>query len=141
MVKNNKVYLLGLLLVTVLAACGGPQVSPVIEDNPIDSIEQVEQNEQVEEAKQEEAVTSEEISIVTCYGPEIHPIGQEIASQYEEVTYEQIMGWFCNGAEFENILVALQTAKQTGEPAEIFLEMVAKGQTWEEIWQSVGLTD
>lgn len=133
--------LFGLLIVVLLAGCGQTQSNPVIDDVPTSGNEQVEQGDDVNEAGQDEALTSGENTIVTCYGSEIHPIGQEIASQYEEVTYEQVMDWFCNGANFEDILVALQTAKQTGEPAQSLLEMLAAGQTWDEIWQSVGLTD
>jgi len=76
-----------------------------------------------------------------CLGPEIHPMGQEIADQFDEATYEEVMTWFCNGAEFEDILVALQTAKDTGELAEDLLKTLAEGQTWEEIWDAIGYTD
>ena len=76
-----------------------------------------------------------------CYGPELNQVGQGIADKFEQATYEQVMLWFCNGAEFENILVALQTEELTGNPAEEMLIMVAVGQTWEEIWQSIGLID
>lgn len=135
MKKTNKMYIWLLPLMILPAACGQPQVSPAIEGDPINSIEEGEQ------AGQDEAVIPGETSAADCYGPEVHPIGQSVASQYEEVTYEQVMGWFCNGAEFDDILVALLTARQTGKPAENFLAMLAKGQTWDEIWQSVGLTD
>ncbi len=76
-----------------------------------------------------------------CIGPEIHPMGQEIADQFDEATYEDVMTWFCNGAEFEDILVALQTEKDTGELAEDLLKLLAEGQTWEQIWDALGLTD
>jgi hypothetical protein len=76
-----------------------------------------------------------------CLGPEIHPMGQEIADQFDEATYEEVMTWFCNGAEFEDILIALQTEKDTGEPADDLLKLMAGGQTWEEIWDAIGLTD
>jgi alkylation response protein AidB-like acyl-CoA dehydrogenase len=51
------------------------------------------------------------------------------------------MTWFCSGAEFEDILVALQTEDQTGTPAEEMLVMLAEGFTWEEIWLVIGLTE
>jgi hypothetical protein len=69
-------------------------------------------------------------------------MGQEIADQFEEeATYEDVMIWFCNGAEFEDILIALQTEKDTGELAEDLLKLLAEGQTWEVIWDAIGLTD
>lgn len=76
-----------------------------------------------------------------CLGPETHPMGQEIANQFEEASYEDVMTWFCNGAEFEDILVALQTEKDTGELAEDLLKLLAEGQTWEEIWDAIGFTE
>jgi ActR/RegA family two-component response regulator len=76
-----------------------------------------------------------------CLGDEISPIGQSIADEYESASYEQVMTWFCNGAEFEDILTALETESQTGTPAEEMLLMLADGFTWEEIWQMIGLTD
>ena len=42
-----------------------------------------------------------------CLGSETYSIGEAIANQFEEVTYEEVMTWFCNGAEFEDILVSL----------------------------------
>jgi len=76
-----------------------------------------------------------------CLGDEISPIGQSIADDYESATYEQVMTWFCNGAEFEDILVALETEEQTGTSADEMLKMLADGFTWDEIWQVIGLTD
>jgi hypothetical protein len=76
-----------------------------------------------------------------CLGPEVHPMGEEIADQFDETTYEEVMTWFCNGAEFEDVLVALQTEKDTGEPADDLLKLLAEGQTWEQIWDALGLTD
>ena len=51
------------------------------------------------------------------------------------------MTWFCNGAEFEDILIALQTEKVTGQPAQELLEMLVTNLTWDEIWQSIGYID
>ena len=76
-----------------------------------------------------------------CLGGEISPIGQSIADDYESTSYEQVMTWFCDGAEFEDILVALETEAQTDASADEMLKMLADGFTWEEIWQFVGLTN
>ncbi|MEN8241143.1 MAG: hypothetical protein ABFS17_04425 [Chloroflexota bacterium] len=77
-----------------------------------------------------------------CYAPEIHPVGQSIAEQFvEETSYNQIMGWFCNGALFDDILIALQTEKLSGESANELLEMQAGGLTWDQIWTEIGLTE
>lgn len=76
-----------------------------------------------------------------CLGDEISPIGLSIAEEYDFTSYEEVMTWFCNGAEFEDILVALETESQTDVPAEEMLGMLADGFTWEEIWQLIGLTE
>ncbi|MGD8455724.1 MAG: hypothetical protein PVF83_05000 [Anaerolineales bacterium] len=89
----------------------------------------------------DETVVPIETSGPDCLGPETHAVGQAIADQFEEADYEDVMTWFCNGAEFEDILVALQTEKDTGESAEDLLQLLADGQTWEEIWESIGYTD
>jgi hypothetical protein len=76
-----------------------------------------------------------------CYGTEANEIGLGITENYEGTIYEQVMTWFCNGAEFEDILVALQTEQLSNVPAEEMLIMLADDWTWEEIWQVIGLTE
>lgn len=72
-----------------------------------------------------------------CLGDEISPIGKAIAEEYDSTSYEQVMTWFCNGAEFEDILVALETEAQTGALAGEMLQMLADGFTWDDIWQTL----
>jgi hypothetical protein len=76
-----------------------------------------------------------------CPGEETNTIGQGIADEYEFTSYDEVMTWFCDGAEFEDILVALQTEELSDTPAEEMLVMVAEGFTWEDIWLIVGLTE
>ena len=76
-----------------------------------------------------------------CYGTDTHPVGQSIADRFEDTTYEQVMLWFCNGAEFEDILQALQTEEITGDDPDKLLRRVASGETWDEIWLDIGLTE
>lgn len=83
----------------------------------------------------------DETSGPDCLGPDIHPIGQSIAETFPDVTYEQVMVMFCNGAAFEDILLALETAKLTEEQPEELLASLAEGSTWEEIWQSLNLLE
>ncbi len=77
----------------------------------------------------------------TCLVDNVSPIGQAIADQYESASYKQIITWFCNGAEFEDILVALETEIQTDTTADEILQMLAEGFTWDDIWLITGLTD
>jgi hypothetical protein len=76
-----------------------------------------------------------------CPGAMPNVIGQGIADEYEFASYEEVMSWFCEGAEFEDILVALQTEDQTGVPAEEMLVMLADGLSWEDIWLIINLVE
>jgi hypothetical protein len=76
-----------------------------------------------------------------CLGDEINPIASSIAADYESTSYTEVMTWFCNGAEFEDILTALMTEDLTGVLAEELLEMLADGFSWDEIWRVIGLTE
>ena len=77
-----------------------------------------------------------------CYGDETHPIGQSIADLYPDQTdYEEVMIWFCNGFEFEDILTALQTSEESDILAEELLAKFEHGQTWDEIWLELGLIE
>jgi hypothetical protein len=79
---------------------------------------------------------------VECYPDGIHPIGLSIAEQFEEITtYQEVMNWFCSGAEFEDILNALLTEELSDGDAESFLIMIAEGTTWDEIWLELGITE
>jgi hypothetical protein len=76
-----------------------------------------------------------------CLEGEVSPIGMSIADEYASVDYNQVITWFCNGAEFEDILVALETETQTETSAADMLQMLADGFSWEDIWKLSGLTD
>ncbi len=102
-------------------------------------IEETEIKETPTPVEQLEEIPPAETSGPDCYGSEPNQIALGIVEKFESTTYEQVMVWFCNGAEFENILVALQTEKETGYPAEDLLLLIAGDQTWEEIWLSIGL--
>lgn len=116
-------------LAFILAACTGQptQTAEVVEtDGPV-ALETT--------APEEEAAATE------CPGDEINPLGESIAADYNFVSYDQVMAWFCDGAEFEDILVALETQVVTGEPAGDMLQMLADGLTWDDIWLLVELDD
>ena len=142
-------FLIFTLLVTFLInACNVPPSLPLEPDAPTASVSQPEPVEPTLEPLQEpdplptsEAGLVVETVALDCLGGETSPIGGAIADEYEAASYDQVMTWFCNGAEFEDILAALETESQTGTPAEEMLQMLAEGFTWDEIWQIIGLTD
>lgn len=84
---------------------------------------------------------TEEDNSLDCLGNVISPIGQSIAEDFENVEYQQVITWFCDGAEFEDILVALETEALTDTSADEMLQLLADGLAWDEIWLSMGLTD
>jgi hypothetical protein len=85
---------------------------------------------------------SDLVSGVDCFPDGIHPIGLSIAEQFSEITtYQEVMNWFCSGAEFEDILNALMTEELSEIEAENFLKMIADGNTWDDIWLELGITE
>lgn len=76
---------------------------------------------------------------IHCTDTEPHPIAVGITEDYD-VTYEQVMTWFCSGYSFENILIALETAEATGYDPDVLLQMVLE-KDWEQIWEEIGLTE
>jgi hypothetical protein len=93
---------------------------------------------QVPPAKTESAPTPQKTGVANCASEEINQIGLSIAESYAFTTVAEVMTWFCDGAEFEDILMALQTEELTGTPAEEMLEMRAEGLSWDDIWLIIG---
>jgi len=126
-------HLIIVLMALVLAEACGAQTTPDVE--PEEPIAQDTTD------PGDDTVPPAETAAADCPGDEINPIGQSIADDYEASSYEQVMTWFCDGAEFEDILVALATEAQTDTSPGEMLQMLADGFTWEEIWTLVELTD
>jgi len=131
-----------------MPACSAPSASPSEPSAPTTVVSQPESIEPTIEPNQETepesapGTTSGAASEASdCLGGEVSPIAESIADEYEFTDYAEVVTWFCNGAEFEDILVALETESQTDTPAEEMLQMLADGLSWEEIWQFIGLND
>jgi hypothetical protein len=132
-----------LLLVVVVAACGSSSSLPADQDAKATLAPQPEPVDPTTEPTQKAPASepTQDTASPDCLGNEVSPIGQSIADDYDFTNYEEVITWFCNGAEFEDILIALETESQIGTPAEEMLGMLADGFTWDEIWQLEGLTD
>lgn len=77
-----------------------------------------------------------------CYGEETHPIGESIADLFSDITdYTQVMTWFCNGFEFEDIVTALETQLASGNSASDLLAMFKNGKDWDTIWVELGIVE
>ena len=132
-----------ILTILLLAACSGQPSTPEVQEPPaaapVESGPLPTQEAAAESAPEATPVTTAEAT--DCLGGVTSPIGESIVFEYNFTSYEEIISWFCDGAEFEDILVALETESQTGTPAEEMLQMLADGFNWEEIWQLVGLNE
>jgi hypothetical protein len=130
----KKPFLIALLalLLMALAACGAPQ--PGQQPSEVS----VQPNSPTALPPPADVAQSESADGSTCIDGTPHPIGQSIATTYE-VSYEQVMSWFCSGYSFENILIALETSDAVDVPADTLLQMLQE-QEWEEIWVEVGFT-
>ena len=138
----RKRFLLTVLLVTLLVhACSAPQPQTIEQAAPTAIISQPVPTQETETVPLTEASPAADSGAVDCLGGETSPIAESIAEEYEFTSYAEVVTWFCDGAEFEDILVALETESQTGTPAEEMLQMLANGASWEEIWGFIGLTD
>ena len=147
----QKRFLFPVFLIALLVhACSAPASPPVEGAVPTASIPQPEAIPPMPEPAQEtvpvptpalEVIQPTEAASTDCLGGEVSPIAESIAGDYEFTDYTEVVTWFCNGAEFEDILVALETESQTGTPAEDMLQMLAEGFTWDEIWKLTGLAE
>lgn len=135
-IMKTQYLILILIPLALITACGGAPASPIETETPDTSTEV-----QSTSAPLIETSVTAETEPPNCLGDEISPIGQSIADEYESASYEQVMTWFCNGAEFEDILLALETEAQTEASADEMLKLLADGFTWDEIWQVIGLTE
>ncbi len=133
--------LLTILIIVVLVlttACSGQATPGVMPD--ITSTPDLPGTKVVIELTQVTLLTVETAKL-NCLGDKINPIAEAIADEYENTDYKQVMTWFCNGSEFEDILVALETEIQTDTTADEMLQMLAGGFSWADIWQVTGLTE
>ena len=146
----NKTLFLLLIPMLLLASCRQtPQENVPLENSPVPSIDSPTATDEAPTPDKQESspvVSTEEPPQETlgpdCYGDQINPIGQSIADLYpEQMDYEEVMTWFCNGFEFEDILTALQTSEETDTSAEELLSMFDDGQTWDEIWIELGIVE
>ncbi len=148
----KRILFSALVVSLLVAACAAPSeptslnptegpATAVVEDTPVVPTHTSEPGQLERESPQPEETQPVETPDADCPGEETNTIGQGIADEYEFTSYEDVMTWFCNGAEFEDILVALQTEEQSGTPVEEMLVMLAGGFTWEEIWLVVGLIE
>ena len=136
--------ILPLVFAFLLSACGSTPTVPIQESAPVapeTASEAVEENAAPAAEEASEATTETELVANDCLNGEVSPIAESIAADFSDTSYEQVVLWFCNGAEYEDILVALETEALTDTSVEEMLQMLADGFSWDEIWLLVGLTE
>ncbi|HSV85873.1 MAG TPA: hypothetical protein VLH85_04820 [Levilinea sp.] len=90
-----------------------------------------------EETDEPEDVDDKHVSVY-CQNEEMrHPTAARFAELYE-VSYTQIMEWFCEGFGFGQIKHALNTARHTEGDPQTYLDARSAGQGWGEIWKETG---
>ncbi len=139
---------IALLLALALSACGPqagediPAATPIVLSTLTSEPTVLPE----EEASTEEESSSDEVATLVptlgadCLGPDVNAIGLSIADTFGITIYEEVMTWYCNGVEFEDILLALQSEQQSDASAEEMLQMLDDGLNWNEIWLLVGIT-
>jgi len=68
-----------------------------------------------------------------------HPVAADIAETFD-VEYLLVIGWFCDGYAFDEILLALQTQKIVDVEVDFLLEERDSGKSWDQIWRELEIT-
>ncbi|HKJ26215.1 MAG TPA: hypothetical protein VJ965_01135 [Anaerolineales bacterium] len=143
----KKLSLVFILLALLIFACTNSGGNDGVETNPINSAPGSE-NSGGERGSENSPSGGGQSTPITkdatedCLSSEDHPIAVSIAEEYAQLTdYDEVIGWFCDGALFEDILNALTTEELSGVDAADVLRVVAEGQSWDEIWLELGITE
>lgn len=115
--------ILAVLAALSLASCGGE--SPDSQSTALDPAAAA-------------TIAAQEADPDGCMGEDRQTVAESISDTFD-VSYEQVMAWFCDGHEYEDILLALQTSDALDVPADELLAMRAANLSWEEIWDASGL--
>jgi hypothetical protein len=114
------------MLMLLLAACRGDALKASYHTSRADS------------AAGDEAGAERTDNLETnCAALNPHPLAESMAEQFD-ISYDQIMTWYCDGYAFSDILLALETEELVDQSAGELLELLGN-YTWEEIWQQLGI--
>jgi hypothetical protein len=91
-------------------------------------------------ATQAEAPAAMPDAPVDCTGEAAVGMAEAIAESYQ-ADADVVLAWHCAGSRFEDILLALETSDQAGAAVETLLARRAQGDTWDDIWEDLGLFD
>jgi len=84
-------------------------------------------------------VQPESLEEFVCPETSPHPVAADIAETFD-VEYELVIGWFCDGHAFDEILLALQTQKIVEVEVDFLLKERDSGKSWDQIWRELEIT-
>ncbi len=144
---NVRWWIVMLVVVSLLAACGSA-VPPTSVNTGNEDAQGPEQGQDtnaagtVPEGGSAEDVDSAAQPVapvdIHCTETDPHPIAQSIAETYQ-VTYEEVMVFFCSGVEFDDIVLAYQTAGLSGRDVKEVLTLWYDFGNWDDVWGELGL--
>ena len=67
-----------------------------------------------------------------------HPLAQGMVETFD-VSYDEVMTWYCDGYAFSDILLALETSDLADIPV-LDLLPLTENQSWDEIWDDLGVS-
>jgi len=97
------------------------------------------ENEKEEEKEGKEGLEGK-LSSSYCSGKKEndHPFAAAISETYG-ISVSDVMGYFCDGFGFGEIMLALQTHQMNDEEISSMLDLRESGQGWGQIWQEMGI--
>jgi hypothetical protein len=146
--KKRKLFItigiISILILLILTGCGTDtlkafQQSAQKESSSVSgsSEEHSEESPPLDSADSDSHAEPTENPETNCSTLNPHPMAEGMAEQFE-ASYDEIMTWYCDGAAFSDILLALETEELVDLSVEELLVMVEES-TWEEIWEDLGV--
>lgn len=140
--NKNLIILFMMIGLTGLSSCGKSEI--FLSDSKQTSNKITLQNQSSEDELPDQfknlymEKNSGEVNRNNCTNPENQTMAKNI-SQTFDTSDGEVMEWHCDGYDFEDILIALETKIATGVPVDELLKK-SQNQEWEEIWEDVGFS-
>lgn len=138
------VGIITILLLVFLTGCGSDTLNALQQSAQKDSAsesgsseEHSEEDPPADSADSGPHIEPTENPETNCSTLNPHPMAEGMAEQFK-ASYDEIMTWYCDGAAFSDILIALETEELVDLSVEELLMMV-EDNTWEEVWQDLGV--
>jgi hypothetical protein len=136
--------MISLLLLLFLTGCGSDTLKSAQNSPQEEVMTEEESGEDIVTSGSEGESSQDESQVIPTENPETncsalnpHPMAEGMAETFE-VSYDQVMTWYCDGSAFSDILLALETEQLVDQSPEELLSML-EDSTWEEIWQELGV--